>query len=130
MLRVVFKNLRKSKFAEDIVATRVNAVLEKFPEYKPSSATAILEMENSPLQAGPDIYNVKLILTDKSRSPIVLRMKSGHLYQAAAMLADRLLEVMHRAVEKRRDVRRFRRRRDKYAHTHFQPQMESYSNVS
>lgn len=118
MLRVVFKNLRKSKFAEDIVSTKVTAVLEKFPEFRPTSATAILEMENSPLQAGPDIYNVKLILTDKSLSPIVLQMKSGHLYQAAAMLSDRLLEVLHRAVAKRRDLRRFRRRREKHDSTH------------
>lgn len=118
MLRVVFKNLRKSKFAEEIVSSRINSVLEKFPEYKPSSATAILEMENSPLQAGPDDYRIKLVLTDKSMSPIVLQMTSGHLYQAASMLSDRLLEVLHRAVEKRRDVRRFRRRREKYEYTH------------
>lgn len=113
MLKVVFKNLQKSDLAEDIVASKLNAVLDKFPEFKASSATAILEMENSRLQADPDNFNIKLILKTRKLGSIVFKRNGSNLYQAASLLTDRLLEVLHRAVEKRRDLVRFNRRAQK-----------------
>ncbi len=115
MLKVVFKNLHKSDLAEDIVTSKVNAVLDKFPEFKSSTATAILEMENSRLQSGPDNFNIKLILKNKYLGPIVFQRRGSNLYQAASHLTDRLLEVLHRAVEKRRDMIRSNRRHVKHA---------------
>lgn len=111
MVKVVFKNLNKSDIAEDIVSSKIEAVLNTFPEFKTSTATAILEMDNSRMQAGPDHFNIKLILkNNRYLPPIVFQHDASNVYQALSILTDRLFEVLHRAVDKRRHAIRASRR--------------------
>jgi ribosome-associated translation inhibitor RaiA len=110
MVRVVFKNLEKSEFIKGVVTDKITHALEKFPELENATATVTVGMENSPLHAGPDLFQVKIILLSRGLKPIILEKEAGSPYQAAAILTDRLFEVLHRAVERRREKSRSERR--------------------
>lgn len=110
MVRVMFKNLKKSDFIEEFLSEKVQHILSKFPEAtKGGSATAVVAMENSQLHRGADLFQVKLILLLKGMKPIILQKENGNIYQAVAVLCDRLLESLHRHFERRRDQYRHRR---------------------
>lgn len=110
MVRVMFKNLKKSDFIEEFLNEKVQHVLSKFPQaLKGGTATAVVSMENSQLHKGADLFQVKLILLLKGMKPIVLQKENGNIYQAVAVLCDRLLESLHRHFERRRDHNRHRR---------------------
>lgn len=111
MVRVVFKNLEKSEFIKDMVSEKINHTLEKFPELENATATVTVGMENSPFQAGPDLFQVRVILLARGLKPIVLEKQAASPYQATSVLTDRLFEVLHRAVERRREKSRSERRR-------------------
>lgn len=110
MVKVIFKNLKKSDFIQNILADKISHVLEKFPEMRSAVATVSVEMENSPQHVGKDDFRIKLTMFSKGK-PIVIQKESSNLYQAAAVLSDRLFEVLHRTVEKKRDIRRHLQRR-------------------
>lgn len=111
MVRVVFRNIPKSEFIKDAVQEKVNHVLTKFPELGNAATTVIVGMENSPLHAGPDNFHVKVILLSKGLKPVILQKEGMTPYQAVANLADRLFEVIHRALERRREKTRSERRK-------------------
>ncbi len=115
MVRVMFKNLKKSQFIENILDERIQHVLSKFPEAKGGTATAVVAMENSQFKKGADLFQVKLILLLKGMKPIVLIKENGNIYQAVAVLTDRLLESLHRHFERRRDSHRVDRRSSRWA---------------
>ena len=108
MVKVIFKNLEKSEMVSEIVQDKISHVLEKFPELTNVNATISVEMENSPVHAGKDDFRVKLVMTNSRLRPVVIQKAGTNLYQAAAILADRLFEVLHRSLEKRRDQRRYK----------------------
>ncbi|MFN7729968.1 MAG: HPF/RaiA family ribosome-associated protein [Bdellovibrio sp.] len=110
MVRVVFKNLEKSEFIKGVVTNKITHALEKFPELEHATATVTVGMENSPFHAGPDLFQIKIILLSRGLKPIILEKEAGSPYQAAAILTDRLFEVLHRAVERRREKSRSERR--------------------
>ena len=111
MVKVIFKNLEKSDMVSEIVQEKVSHVLAKFPELEGATATVSVEMENSPIHAGKDDFRVKLVVTNRRFKPLVLQKEGPNLYQAAAILSDRLFEVLHRSLEKKRDQRRHSQRR-------------------
>lgn len=111
MVKVIFKNLDKSDFVSEIVQEKIAHVLEKFPDMTRNDATVVVEMENSPTHAGKDDFKVKLIMKSPSGKPLVIQKEGPNLYQASAVLADRLFELLHRTLEKRRDIRRGLQRR-------------------
>lgn len=110
MVKVMFKNLAKSEFIENIITERIGHILSKFPGAEKATATAIVSMENSQWQAGPDLFQVKLILFLKGMKPFVLQKQNSNVYQAVAILADRLFESLHRFFERRRDRHKAERR--------------------
>lgn len=114
MVKVIFKNLKKSEFVLDSVKEKIGRVLEKFPEMENASATISIEMENSPQHAGKDDFRVKLIMLSRGHKPIVIQKDSANVYQAASLLADRLFDLLHRSVEKKRDLRRAAGRTRRY----------------
>ncbi len=59
MNQVIFKNLDKSEMAREAVMDKVEALEEKFPDLCKSKILVTLEMENSPHQAGPDLFSVE-----------------------------------------------------------------------
>lgn len=111
MVKVIFKNLEKSEMVSEIVQQKITHVLAKFPELTEAQATVSVEMENSPTHVGKDDFRIKLVVTNRRFKPLVIQKEGANLYQAAAVLADRLFEVLHRSLEKRRDQRRHGARR-------------------
>ena len=99
-VRVVFQNLKKSEFVKNFVTERVLAVLEKFPQNSRGKAVVYVSMENSPRQAGPDVFGVKVMLQNTVIKNFILSKKAGSLFQATSDLAEGLLETLHRQSER------------------------------
>jgi ribosome-associated translation inhibitor RaiA len=110
MVNVVFKNLEKSTMVRDIVAGKLERVLEKFPRFATTLATVSVCTENSRVAGPPHYYSVKLRVQAKGLRPIIVEKKAVSLYAAVAELTDHALEILHRTVEKRRDQVRSSRR--------------------
>ncbi|MBP9707836.1 MAG: HPF/RaiA family ribosome-associated protein [Oligoflexales bacterium] len=102
MIQIKFKNLEKSELAREAVFERVGALVEKFADLNESRITITLEMENSPLQAGPDLFKIKLRVTGGRFDGITITKSDSSLYKALAHLADHMLEKLNRSGDKRR----------------------------
>lgn len=110
MIRIVFKNLESSELARDAVLERLAPVIEKFEGLDEQHVRVTLEMENSPVQAGPDLFKVGLQVTGGRYKGVRIVKSSSNLYVALAALADNLLERLNRFGDRDR-VRRRRQER-------------------
>lgn len=99
-MKVVFKNFHRSEIVENIVRERVGGVIDKFPDLAQSDIMVTLSEENSPFQAGPDEYGVKLIARGGRYRDLVLKKSSQNLYIALAMVIERLSERLKRHSER------------------------------
>jgi ribosome-associated translation inhibitor RaiA len=111
MLKIHFKDLEPSEMAREIVTTRLGDMISKFPDLQNHNMTCTLSGENTPTQAGPDLFKIKLILTGKKFSNIVIEKKAPHLYLAIALLCESLLERLNRATDKSR-IKKLRQARN------------------
>jgi ribosome-associated translation inhibitor RaiA len=117
MIKVVFKNIDKSELAKDIVRSRLGETVDKFPELQAHHKLAVtLSMENSPLQAGPDLFAVKLVITGKKFDGIVIEKNAANLYLAVAELCEALLERLNRATDRSRVKNRAQARKVQFRH--------------
>jgi ribosome-associated translation inhibitor RaiA len=96
MIKVIFKNLEKSEFALETAEERVGAVVDKFPDLRKSRISVTMEMENSPLQAGRDLFTVKIHISGGRYQGIRIQKSAPNLYAALADLVDHLLEKLNR----------------------------------
>jgi len=111
MVKVVFKNLEKSFLATEAAEEKLAEVVERFPELEGSQLTVTLSMENSPKQAGPDLFGVKVLVRGGRYDGVILEKKASSLYVALADVADHLLERLNRFSDKLRVKNRSRDRR-------------------
>lgn len=102
MLIVKFKNLEKSALAEESVQERLLPIAEKFEDLQKSRLVVTLEMQNSPLQAGPDLFTVKLNISSGRYDGIVLSKSDSNMYVALAQICDQLLEKLNRTGDRQR----------------------------
>jgi ribosome-associated translation inhibitor RaiA len=102
MIRVSFKNLQKSEIAAMIASERLEAVAERFPDLERSTIQLTLSMENSPLQAGPDRFTVKIHVHGGRYSGVTLEKSAPDLYQALADVIEHTLERLNRFGDRRR----------------------------
>lgn len=114
MIQIKFKNLEKSELAQEAAAERVEALVGKFEELKDSRITVTLEMENSPTQAGLDVFNVKLHIARGRFDGTTVTKSHSNLYVALADLMDHMLEKLNRTgdrarVKERRKARQLAR---------------------
>jgi ribosome-associated translation inhibitor RaiA len=119
MVKVIFKHLEKSDLVRDVLSDRIQKVLEKFPDFPAKSITAIASMENSPGHSGPDRFSIKILINAKGLPPIIIEKHADNLYAAISAVGDRAFELIHRAMERRRDRTRSTRRQWK-THRHWQ----------
>jgi ribosome-associated translation inhibitor RaiA len=91
-MKVVFKNMEPSGLARQIVEDKLGPVLDKFPTVKNHSLTVTLEMENSPAQAGPDMFTTWIVIKGPAISHFKLKRSDMNLYRALASLGDGLME--------------------------------------
>lgn len=96
MILVKFKNLEKSELAREAVKERVETLVEKFVDLKQSKVQVTLEMENSPFQAGPDLFKVKLHVSRGRYDGVIVDKSDSNLYVALAQVVDHMLEVLNR----------------------------------
>lgn len=110
MILVKFKNLDKSELAREVVQDRIEAMIEKFPALNESKIQITLEMENSPFQAGPDLFKVKLHIARGRYHGITIEKEDSSLYVALAEVSDHMLEKLNRFGDRRRVKERTRAR--------------------
>ena len=67
-------------------------------------------MENSPLQAGPDLFKVKLHVSRGRYDGITVEKSDSNLYVALAEVVDHMLEVLNRFGDRARVKERKRAR--------------------
>lgn len=111
MIQIKFKNLDKSEMAKEAVQERIEVLVDKFPGLYGSKIQVTLEMENSPTQAGPDLFKVKLHVSRGRYDGITCEKADSSLYVALAELVDHMLESLNRfgdrvRVKERRNARR------------------------
>ena len=88
--------------AKDAVKQRLDIIVDKFGDLKKSKLEVTLEMENSPIQAGPDLFKVKLHIKSGRYDGITVEKSNSNLYSALADVADHMLEVLNRFGDKNR----------------------------
>ena len=96
MIRIVFRNLETSDLARRAATERVEAMVAKFPDLEGETIIVNLEMDNSPFQAGRDVFWVKLQVASGRYRGLRLEKSSTNLYVALADLAHCLLEKLNR----------------------------------
>ncbi|MBP9682860.1 MAG: HPF/RaiA family ribosome-associated protein [Bacteriovorax sp.] len=111
MIQVKFKNLERSEMARDAAENRVALLIAKFPDLSTSKIQMTLEMENSPIQAGPDTFNVKLHVLGARYDGLTVEKKDSNLYVALADVIDHMLEVLNRFGDKARVKERTKSRK-------------------
>ena len=106
MIQIIFKNLEKSEFARDLTSERMGTVIERFPDLGDHRIQVTLSMENSPSQAGPDVFTVKVFIRGKRYRSVVIEKSAASLYLALADVVDHALERLNRYGDKNRVKRR------------------------
>jgi hypothetical protein len=103
-MQIKFKNLDRSQMVIEIVKERFDVVIEKFPELTSSGLIITLEMENSPIQAGPDFFKVKVNIKNGRYSGIIISKSNSNLHHALADVVGHMLELLNRFGDKKRVV--------------------------
>lgn len=96
MIQIKFKNLEKSEMAREAVQERMEALVDKFPDLNECKMLVTLEMENSPTQAGPDLFKVKVHVSRGRYRNTTVEKSDSNLYAALAEVVDHMLEKLNR----------------------------------
>lgn len=110
MIHVKFKNMKKSELATNIVKERIAEAVRRFPKGHARSVIVTLGMENSPKQAGPDLYKVRTEIIGGRYHGLILEKEGPDLYKALADVNDGLLERLNRFSDRLRTKARKQRR--------------------
>jgi len=102
VVQVKFKKLKKSEIIQQAAIDRVDTIIEKFPALSDSKITLTIEMENSPIQAGPDLFSIKLHVYGGKYDAITIEKSDANLYAALADVCDHMLETLNRSSDKSR----------------------------
>lgn len=113
MIKVIFKNLDSSELAREAAVERMLSIVEKFDELKRSRIVVTLEMQNSPIQPGPDLFNVKVQVNGGRYQGVRVEKSASSLYVALADVVDHMLETLNRFSDKVRVKNRSRARKEK-----------------
>ena len=88
--------------ARETAQERIESLIEKFPDLSQCKIQITLEMENSPLQAGPDLFKVKLHVARGKYDGITVKKSGASLYVALAEVVDHMLEKLNRFGDRQR----------------------------
>ncbi len=113
-MKIVFKNMTRSEFIEHAIEARVDQMREKFPDLQTSRIHVTVEMDNSPLQPGPDLFKLSLHVENGRYKDVRTSKSSQNIYHALAELHEHLLERFNRfgdrgRVKERRLARRIQK---------------------
>lgn len=96
MIKIRFRNLKRSELAQSVVLHRFKSLAAKFEALERSKVTVTLEMENSPIKSGPDLFRVKVMISKGLYDGIQCEKESDNLYVALADVIEHMLEVLNR----------------------------------
>lgn len=102
MINIKFKNLDQSEIAREATSDRIYSIVEKFPDLENTKIDVTLEMQNSPAQAGPDAFVVKVFVHSGRYKGITVSKTNTNLYIALADLVDNMQEKLNRFGDKAR----------------------------
>ncbi len=102
MIQVKFKNLEKSEMAREAAQNRIEVLIAKFPDLCKSKIQVTLEMQNSPTQAGPDLFKVKCHILGARYDGVTVEKEDSNLYVALADVIEHMLEKLNRFGDKAR----------------------------
>jgi|GEM_PF-310175 len=116
MVQVIFKDLEKSELARESALERIEAVVNRFPDLSEGRLVVTLSMQNSPVQAGPDVFTVKVHCRGGRYRGITLEKSAPNLYAALADVVEHMLERLnrfgdHARVKGRKKARKLARKR-------------------
>jgi len=102
MIRIVFKNLDESELAREAVEAKLQAAMDRFPDLRASKVVVTLGMDNSPRQAGADVFRVKIRIETGRYKVVILEKSAPNLYVALGDISEHLLERLNRLGDKMR----------------------------
>lgn len=106
MIQIKFKNLEKSELVSAATEDRLNTLIGKFPDLSHGKMRVTLEMENSPTQAGPDFFKVKVFVSSGRYRGMTVEKSNSNLYVALAEVVDHMLEALNRFGDRARVMER------------------------
>ncbi len=106
MVKVTFKDLSKSEFAEGVVTEKIKHLEDKFPELRNHNLNFSMRMINSPQHAGPDLFSAKLRIVGKKFDNLIIEKKASNLYKAISQVFSIILERLNRHRDKMRSKQR------------------------
>lgn len=113
MIAIMFKNLKKSEIITANVEKRVENLIDKFKDLKNSRIKVLVEMENSPIQSGPDYFKVKFMVYGGRYDGLVQEKSSLSFYLALSEIIENLNEQLNRYGDKIRVIKIQKERRMK-----------------
>ena len=109
MVTVVFKNLDKSDLTKETAIKRLDETIDRFPDLAGHRITVTLSMENSPQQAGPDHFTVRVHVRGKKYRDLLIEKSAMNICLALADVNEHLLERLNRMGDRKRVRLRSRR---------------------
>ncbi|NJL23972.1 MAG: HPF/RaiA family ribosome-associated protein [Calothrix sp. SM1_5_4] len=100
MIQVIFKDLETSELAREAAIERIDAVVERFPDLADARLVVTLSMQNSPIQAGPDEFTVKVHCRGGRYHGLTLEKSAPNLYAALADVVEHMLERLNRFTDR------------------------------
>jgi ribosomal subunit interface protein len=100
MFKIIFKNMDSSELVKDIVSEKIQPIIEKYPALVGHQIVLTLEMENSPNQAGPDLFTVTSMVKGKTYKNLKIKRSSSNFYVAIGELADRFNEQLSKEINR------------------------------
>lgn len=111
MMKIIFKNFKRSELAREAVTLRLQSVIDRFPALKECRIHVTLAMHNSPVQARPDLFTVKVHVCDGRYRGVRLEKSAQNLYAALADVVEHTLEKLNRFGDRSRVKERSRARK-------------------
>lgn len=111
MQQILFKNLKRSESAREVVKQRMQSVIDKFPALKACRIYITLEMHNSTIRARPDLFTVKVHVSEGRYRGVRLEKSGQNLYAALADVVEHTLEKLNRFGDRQRVKERNRARK-------------------
>lgn len=102
MIQVNFQNMERSDLVKEATIERLETMIERFPDLQNSNIKANLEMLNSPIHAGPDLFSVTVQISTGRYRGIQISKSAPNLYVALAEVIDRMLEKLNRFGDRNR----------------------------
>ncbi|MEZ4750450.1 MAG: hypothetical protein R3B54_07425 [Bdellovibrionota bacterium] len=99
-MKVNFKDLRPSELILETIEERLKDDFKRFPDLRSEAVEVTVSMENSPQQAGPDVFGIRFRVLKGRYKGIILQKKSQSFYRALGKLNKSLVERLNRAGEK------------------------------